>query len=231
MVVASPKQLRERLFEHFGFRRFRPGQLEAVRSALQGRDTLVVMPTGSGKSLCYQLPGLELGGTTVVVSPLIALMKDQADGLRERGVIALEVNSARPAVAQQLAEEALAAGAVDFLFVTPERMAVPEFRALLRKRPITLSVVDEVHCVSQWAHAFRPDYLGLGKAIDDLGRPPVLALTATATPDVIEDVLARLRIPDAEVVHTGFYRPNLGLSVIPCKGEATKRARLLWLLS
>src|SRR5207245_10102524 len=116
MVAASPQRLKERLFEHFGFRRFRPGQLEAVRSALNGRDTLVVMPTGSGKSLCYQLPGLELGGTTVVVSPLIALMKDQADGLRERGVIAFEVNSARPAAARQLAEGALAAGVGHFLF-------------------------------------------------------------------------------------------------------------------
>jgi len=231
MTDASPRQLREKLYEHFGFRRFRPGQLEAVRSALEGHNTLVAMPTGSGKSLCYQLPGLELGGLTVVVSPLIALMKDQADGLRQRGVIALEVNSARPAVALQLAEEALAAGVVDFLFVTPERLALPEFRALLKRRRVALFVVDEAHCVSQWGHDFRPDYLTLGEAVDDLGRPPVLALTATATPDVTQDVLARLHIPGAEVVHTGFYRPNLDLCVYPAAGDGAKRAQLLRLLA
>jgi ATP-dependent DNA helicase RecQ len=222
--------LQAKLERHFGFKRFRAGQSEAVGAAVAGRDVLVVMPTGSGKSLCYQLPAMELGGTTVVVSPLIALMKDQADGLRRRGFTVAEMNSAVPAARLREYEATIAAGQADFVFSTPERLADPEFRGLVRKRPIGLFVVDEAHCVSQWGHDFRPDFLTLCDAIDDLGRPPVLALTATATPAVIDDVRSRLRIPDAEVVHTGFYRSNLELSVLYVSGDDEKRARLLDLL-
>jgi ATP-dependent DNA helicase RecQ len=223
--------LRSQLREHFGFKGFRLGQEEAVASAMQGKDTVVVMPTGSGKSLCYQLPGLALEGTTVVVSPLLALMKDQADALARRGFPVAEVNSTLNDRQALLAEEAIEVGLPEFVFTTPERMANPEFREVLKRRKIDLFVIDEAHCISQWGHDFRPDYLDLGHAIDDLGRPPVLAMTATATPEVIDDILESLLIPDAELVHTGFYRPNLALSVRKAEGEEAKRNALLHLLN
>lgn len=226
----SVRLLRERLREHFGFRRFRPGQAEAVQAALDGRDTVVVMPTGSGKSLCFQLPALELEGTTVVVSPLIALMKDQADALRDRGIGVVTMNSTLTARQERAAEADIAAGRVEFVYTTPERLARPEFRALLKRQALDLFVVDEAHCISQWGHDFRPEYLALGEAVADLGRPPVLALTATATRDVIADITARLEIPDAELVHTGFYRPNLHLEVTAAAGDTAKRVRLLEIL-
>jgi ATP-dependent DNA helicase RecQ len=222
----SAGALREKLHAHFGFRQFRPGQLEAVRSAMAGRDVLIVMPTGSGKSLCFQLPALELEGTTVVVSPLIALMKDQADALRERGIEVAVVNSTLSAAERRQAEADIVSGKAEFVYTTPEQLANPAFRALLKGLLIDLFVADEAHCVSQWGHDFRPDYLTLGRAVEDLGKPPVLALTATATPDVIEDVLGRLGVPDADVVHTGFYRPNLLLDVRPADGDDDKRQQV-----
>ncbi|MDB5311806.1 MAG: ATP-dependent helicase RecQ [Gemmataceae bacterium] len=225
--AVSPHALREKLREHFGFRRFRPGQLEAVRCAMEGRDVLIVMPTGSGKSLCFQLPALELEGTTVVVSPLIALMKDQADALRARGVSVAVVNSTLTPAERERADADIAAGRVEFVYTTPEQLARPAFRELLGRCLIDLFVVDEAHCVSQWGHDFRPDYLALGQAVAALGRPPVLALTATATADVIDDVLTRLGIPDAEVVHTGFYRPNLTLVVHRAEDDRAKQEKLL----
>jgi ATP-dependent DNA helicase RecQ len=224
------KPVRDRLLEFFGFERFLPGQAEAMHAVLQGRSTLVLMPTGSGKSLCFQLPALELQNLTVVVSPLIALMKDQADALSERGIYAVAFNSTLSTAERRRAEDDVRAGRAAIVYATPERMAEPEFRNLLKLQKIDLFVVDEAHCVSQWGHDFRPEFLSLGEAIDDLGRPPVLALTATATPDVIDDILLQLRISDAEIVHTGFYRPNLFLSVRHTNGDFDKRDRLLGLL-
>ena len=229
-MTVSTVELRKRLHQHFGFHHFRPGQVQAVKAALEGRDTLVLMPTGSGKSLCFQLPGLEMSGTTVVVSPLIALMKDQVSQLRERGIVAHEVNSTLSADERRLVEFAIAVGEPQFIYTTPEQLSIPEFRALLKRQPIDLFVVDEAHCISQWGHDFRPDYLSLGNAIDDLGRPPVLALTATSTSDIVDDIVSALRIPDAEIIHTGFYRPNLRLSVSPVSGDEEKRNRLLELV-
>jgi ATP-dependent DNA helicase RecQ len=224
---APDQPLRDRIREYFGFRRFRPGQAEAVDSALQGRDTLVVMPTGSGKSLCFQLTAMALEGVTVVVSPLISLMKDQVDNLMANGVWAVGINSTLTPPERLAAEKAITQGRASIIYTTPERIADPKFRELLKPRKVELFVVDEAHCVSQWGHDFRPDYLALREAIDDLGNPPVMALTATATPDVIEDILAQLRMSDAAVVHTGFYRANLELNVVPARGEANKRVLLL----
>jgi ATP-dependent DNA helicase RecQ len=224
-------EVRRTLDEHFGFRRFRKGQARAVQSAIEGRDTLVVMPTGSGKSLCFQLPALALPGTTIVVSPLIALMKDQTDVLRERGIAVVACNSTQTAAERRDAEAAIEAGRIEFVYTTPERLADPSFRALLKSIHVDLFVVDEAHCVCQWGHDFRPEYLALGAVIEELGHPQVLALTATATPDVVDDVLRQLRIPDAEVVHTGFDRPNLYLAVTPVADETEKRTALVRLLS
>ena len=201
-----------------------------MQAAIDGRDTIVIMPTGSGKSVCFQLPALALVGTTVVVSPLIALMKDQADALRDRGVAVATLNSTLSPAEEEAELDAIRAEEREFVYITPERLAQPKYREALASILVDLFVVDEAHCVSQWGHDFRPDFLGLGDAIEELGRPAVLALTATATEDVIDDIRRVLRIPDAEVVHTGFYRPNLVLAVQPVAGEAEKRRALLRLV-
>jgi ATP-dependent DNA helicase RecQ len=218
---------RAALVQHFGFESFRPGQADAVQAALEGRDVLVVMPTGSGKSLCYQLPALMRADLTIVVSPLVSLMQDQVEALERiaPGQVAL-VNAQRDAAANRAAVAAAAAGSLRLLYVAPERFASPGFVATLKDVPIGLFVVDEAHCVSQWGHDFRPDYFRLADAARHLGARSLFASTATATPQVAADVVRGLRLRDPVHVATGFDRPNLSFAVVPCRGVADKRRRL-----
>jgi ATP-dependent DNA helicase RecQ len=215
---------------HFGFAAFRGVQEEVIRRTLAGGDTLVVMATGEGKSLCYQLPALLLDGLTVVVSPLIALMDDQVAALRRRGLPATCVHSlVERAEREQRLGDALA-GRVRLLYVAPERFAVPGFLDALAQAKVVLFAVDEAHCVSQWGHDFRPDYARLGEQRARLGDPPCLALTATATPKVQQDIASSLRLRDPRVVHTGIERPNLFLAVREADDHDAKLARLLEVL-
>jgi ATP-dependent DNA helicase RecQ len=220
--------LERALHERFGFPAFRPGQREACAAALEGRDALVVMPTGSGKSLCYQLPALLDPRLTIVVSPLVALMQDQVDSLRARapGAVAL-VNAQQDPAANRAALDAAAAGELRLLYVAPERFSSPGFLEAVAAAEVGLFVVDEAHCVSQWGHDFRPDYFRLADAARHLGARSILASTATATPDVARDVVRRLGLRDPVRVTTGFDRPNLSFAVMPARNAADKRRRLL----
>ena len=181
--------LRASLRANFGFEEFYPGQEEVVSRVLRGENTLAILATGAGKSLTYQLPALILDGTTVVVSPLIALMKDQLDVLRNRGISGVvAINSTLSEDQEQATRDRIASGSVKIAYTTPEKLEDDVFLRLLQSIRIPLFVVDEAHCISQWGHDFRPAYLALGGAIAKLGTPPVLALTATATPSVREDI-------------------------------------------
>jgi ATP-dependent DNA helicase RecQ len=222
--------LRRTLRHTFGFRSLREGQEEVIRSILAGKDTLAIMPTGAGKSLCYQLPGAELPGTTIIVSPLISLMKDQVDKLQELGVDAVQVNSTLSRGEESEVLEEIAKEQREFVFVTPERLAQPEFLETLKKNLIDIFVIDEAHCISQWGHDFRPSYLRLRAAIEALGNPRVLALTATATPGVVDDIRRQLGREEMEIIDVGVFRENLHLEVIPAPREESKREALPRLL-
>ncbi|MES2756201.1 MAG: ATP-dependent DNA helicase RecQ [Pseudomonadota bacterium] len=198
----------------FGMERLRDGQQRVIDSVLDGKDTLAIMPTGSGKSLCYQIPAKMINGTTVVVSPLISLMKDQLEKLASMGIRAAQLNSTLSADEQHAALEGIRDRSHEIVFCTPERLAQPDFIAVLREVDIALVVIDEAHCISQWGHDFRPAYLEMAASIEALGRPPVLALTATATDDVVEDIARQLGRPRLNVINTGIYRPNLHYSVV-----------------
>src|SRR4051794_17792176 len=199
--------------EVLGFERLRPGQPEAIESVLAGTDTLAVLSTGSGKSAIYQLAGLLTTGATLVISPLIALQRDQVDALRDRALSAAQLNSSVPEGERADALADLADDALEFLFLAPEQLANADVLDELAASAPSLVVVDEAHCISEWGHDFRPDYLRLGTAIETLGHPPVLALTATAAPPVREEIVERLGLRDPELVVRGFDRPNLDLAV------------------
>ena len=215
------------LKEIFGFDSFRPGQEAVIRAVLEGRDTLAVMPTGGGKSLCYQIPALMQQSLTVIVSPLISLMKDQVDSLLQSSVAdAAALHSGLSPEQRWEVERKVRTGEIRMLYVAPERLRSLEFVLSLRRAGVGLFVVDEAHCISEWGHDFRPDYLFLPRAVKDLGSPPVLALTATATPRVRQDIRRSLGMRDPHVEVTSFNRPNLTYRVVPAE-KKEKLARIL----
>jgi ATP-dependent DNA helicase RecQ len=218
------QETRELLKSVFGFDAFRPGQEEIVAAILAGRDVLAIMPTGGGKSLCYQLPALRHQGLTVVISPLIALMRDQVSGLREAGVEAGALNSANDPWETERVFEALEAGKLRLLYMAPERLASQATVDLLKRSGVTLLAIDEAHCVSQWGHDFRPDYLRLGRLREALGGVQTAAFTATADAETRDDIQSRLFAAAPEVFLRGFDRPNLYLAFEP---KASPRGRIL----
>jgi len=229
-VTRELTKMKRTLRDVFNLDNLRPGQAEVMRSVLEGDNTLAIMPTGAGKSLCYQLPTLHLPGTTVVVSPLISLMKDQVDKLEDVGLEASQLNSALTSREHQENLEEIKTERSDFVFVTPERFTSQEFLADLRKQTINFVVIDEAHCISEWGHDFRPAYLSLGAAVKTLSSPPVLALTATATPEVTADIEKQLDIGKLRVIRTGIYRSNLHFEVKRVTNEREKHEELVRIL-
>ena len=219
------------LRERFGHADFRNGQWEPISALLQGRDALVVMPTGSGKSMVYQLTALALPGLTVVVSPLIALMKDQQDKLSAQGVDAVAMHSHLSTLETREAHRQISDGEGELVYLTPERFKDREFFERLLTRKVGMFVIDEAHCVSQWGHDFRPDYLSLGSIAKRLGRPPILALTATATEEVQDDIVRQLGMHDPHVTITGFARPNLRFEVRRTVNDGIKDTIVAGILS
>jgi ATP-dependent DNA helicase RecQ len=218
--------LRRTARARFGVRGLRPGQRELIEGVLAGRDQLGVLPTGGGKSLCFQLPALFLPGTTVVVSPLISLMQDQTTKLGSSNIPAARLDSTLTAGEERETVAEIGEGQRALVYVTPERLENDAYLEPLREAGVSLFVVDEAHCVSQWGHDFRPAYLGLRDAIRKLGRPPVLALTATATEDVAGDIVAQLGLREPATVRVGIERPGLALEVYRTVNEEMKRQRL-----
>ena len=218
--------------KRFGIKRFRSGQREVLEEVFRGRSALGLMPTGSGKSLTYQLPAVFLPKPVVVVSPLIALMQDQQERAEDAHMVVERMDSTMTAKEERRAEEEIDTGKAQLIYVTPERLENREFLAELNEAGgISLLVVDEAHCISQWGHDFRPAYLGIGDARKALGMPPVLALTATATPEVVKEILENLRAEDAKVVNTGTERANLHFSVHPTVNTDAKLARVTEMLA
>ncbi len=215
------------LKRHFGYDQFRPGQEEIISNALAGRNSLVVMPTGGGKSLCYQLPALATGGVTLVISPLIALMKDQVDGLRANGIPADFLNSTLDNRTAAEVERGAQAGAVRLLYVAPERVSMPGFRRFLGTLDLRMIAIDEAHCISEWGHDFRPDYRTLAELRALFPQTPVMALTATATERVQRDIVEQLRLDDCRRFVSGFDRPNLTYRVEPGAGAGDALLALL----
>lgn len=215
------------LQRHFGFPSFRPGQEAAILAALQGRDSLTVLPTGGGKSLCFQVPAMMRPGVALVVSPLVSLMKDQTDRLRSAAISAGMIHAGLTYGAQDAVLRAAERGDVRLLYIAPERLDDPGFRRRLTRLPVHLLAIDEAHCISQWGHDFRPSYLRLARVRDLVGRVPVMALTATATPDVRRDIGEQLGLVDPVQTITGLDRPNLSFRHLRVGGGAERDAALL----
>lgn len=211
--------LLDALRNRFGHDQFRPGQEAVIRALLEGKSALALFPTGAGKSLCYQLPAVMREGTALVISPLIALMKDQVDALRARGIAASRLDSSLTAEETQRVYADLRAGALKLLYVAPERLSGEAFIERLRRVKISLLAIDEAHCISEWGHNFRPEYLRIARVAGDLALGPVLALTATATPDVARDICGAFGIAADQHVQTSFRRENLHLRVTPCAAD------------
>ncbi|MDI3380197.1 RecQ family ATP-dependent DNA helicase [Xenophilus aerolatus] len=224
---SATRSVQRVLSQVFGHSRLRTGQRKAIDRVLAGRSTLVVMPTGAGKSLCYQLPAMLLDGPVLVVSPLIALMDDQCAKLEEAGVQAVALHSHRSAEDIDAALAAIDSGSVRLVYCTPERLGQAEFVERLRRARVSLFVVDEAHCIVQWGHDFRPAYLELRAAAESLGKPPMLALTATADTDAMREIMERLGIPRDGCLQTGAFRPNLRLGVEVVGSEKDRMAKLL----
>jgi ATP-dependent DNA helicase RecQ len=216
--------------KRFGVETFRPGQREVLEAVFAGKDVLAIMPTGSGKSLTFQLPSLVLPKPVVVVSPLIALMQDQQEKAEDANIEAAAINSTLTTSEEREAEESIEEGEHQLIYVTPERLENPDYLELLKQNGVSLFVVDEAHCVSQWGHDFRPAYLSLRDAIRNLGHPPVLALTATATAQVSDDIVQQLGLRDPVRVNTGIERDNLFFEVFRTVNGEAKRARLKQIL-
>lgn len=229
-LISPDLDPQDALEQFFGFREFRHAQEDVVRALIEGRDALVVMPTGGGKSLCYQLPALVREGVAIVVSPLIALMKDQVDALQQRGIAATMINSTIGYAEQRERIRGMARGEFKLVYIAPERFRSESFTQALAEATISFVAVDEAHCLSQWGHDFRPDYLRVGQSLAKLGKPQVAAFTATATPEVRADILTHLELRKPAQFVTGFSRPNLHLAVRQVSSDSEKYERLAVLI-
>jgi ATP-dependent DNA helicase RecQ len=230
MRTYSRREVYDVLRDVFGHPEFRIGQADVVRSILEGRETITVLPTGGGKSLCYQLPALLFRGTSLVISPLIALMRDQVLALRARGVAAASLDSNQDAAERREAERALASGELKLLYVSPERLDTPRFRGLVARLDVPFVAVDEAHCVVRWGHEFRPAYLDIRPFLDELGPSHVAAFTATATPELREELGAHLGLAEPVVFVRGFFRGNIRLEAVRCESDPARLDRLLELV-
>jgi len=224
--------LSQALYAHFGYSEFRSKQENVIKHVMKNGHALVIMPTGMGKSICYQLPALLQGELTLVISPLIALMKDQVDALNRKNIDAAFINSSLGKREREARYKAVADGEYKLLYVTPERFRKAEFVEVIRKRNIGLLAVDEAHCISEWGHDFRPDYTRLYEFRKIVGEPATIALTATATADVQDDIIKQLGLQndEVEVFHEGIERPNLHLDVKDAYGESGKLNCILEML-
>lgn len=219
------------LQKYFGYSSFRSGQQEIIQSIIGGSDTLALLPTGGGKSICFQVPGLILGRTTIVISPLISLMKDQVDALHRKGISAAYINSSLSTTEQIKRLHEFSRAKFDFLYVSPERLLTSSFLKIARQTPISLLVIDEAHCISEWGHDFRPEYRKIVVFIHNLRQKPIIAaFTATATPEVQADICQVLRLKKPQVFSQSFLRENLNFSVLACQSRAIQDLQLLRIL-